>query len=97
MAVAAIGWLADTVGLNLAAAGVETTARGYVQVDAQLRTSAAHVFAAGDITGRLMLVPQAVQDGFLAATNAVRTADSLSPLRSARSAASPTPSTPRSG
>ena len=32
---------------------------------------ASHIFAAGDITGRLMLVPQAVQDGFLAATNAV--------------------------
>ena len=72
LAVAAIGWLADTVGLNLTSAGVATTARGYVQVDEQLRTSAAHVFAAGDITGRLMLVPQAVQDGYLAATNAVK-------------------------
>ena len=72
LAVAAIGWLADTVGLNLEAAGVATTARGYVQVDEHLRTSAAHVFAAGDITGRLMLVPQAVQDGYLAATNAVQ-------------------------
>ena len=30
-----------------------------------------HIYAAGDITGRLMLVPQAVQDGFHAATNAV--------------------------
>jgi pyruvate/2-oxoglutarate dehydrogenase complex dihydrolipoamide dehydrogenase (E3) component len=35
-----------------------------------LRTSAAHVFAAGDVTGRLMLVPQAMQDGFVAGTNA---------------------------
>ena len=71
MAVVAIGWLADTAGLNLAAAGVETTERGYVRVDAQLRTSVPHVFAAGDITGRLMLVPNAAQDGYLAATNAV--------------------------
>ena len=71
LAVAAIGWLADTAGLNLAAAGVATNARGYVQVDDQLRTSVAHIFAAGDITGRLMLVPQAVQDGYLAAANAV--------------------------
>ena len=31
-----------------------------------------HIFAAGDVTGRLMLVPQAIQDGFVAATNAVR-------------------------
>jgi pyruvate/2-oxoglutarate dehydrogenase complex dihydrolipoamide dehydrogenase (E3) component len=72
LAVAAIGWLADTAGLNLTAAGIAITDRGYVQVDEQLRTSAPHVFAAGDITGRLMLVPHAVQDGYLAATNAVQ-------------------------
>ena len=72
LAVAAIGWLADTAGLNLAAAGVATTDRGYVHVDQHLRTTAARVFAAGDITGRIMLVPHAVQDGYLAATNAVR-------------------------
>jgi pyruvate/2-oxoglutarate dehydrogenase complex dihydrolipoamide dehydrogenase (E3) component/sugar lactone lactonase YvrE len=70
--VVAIGWVADTAGLDLAAAGVETDARGYVAVDAHLRTSAAHVFAAGDATGRQMLVPQAAHDGYLAATNAVR-------------------------
>jgi len=28
--------------------------------------------AAGDVTGRMMLVPQAIQEGFVAATNAVR-------------------------
>ena len=72
LAVAAIGWLADTAGLNLAAAGVATTDRGYVQVDEHLRTTAPHVFAAGDVTGRIMLVPHAVQDGYLAATNAVQ-------------------------
>ena len=33
-----------------------------------------HIFAAGDITGRLMLLPQAIQDGFVAGTNAVRDA-----------------------
>jgi pyruvate/2-oxoglutarate dehydrogenase complex dihydrolipoamide dehydrogenase (E3) component len=71
VAVGAIGWQAETADLNLSVAGVETTARGYVAVDAHLRTSASHVYAAGDITGRLMLVPQAVQDGFQAATNAV--------------------------
>ena len=35
-------------------------------------TSAPHVFAAGDVTGRMMLVPQAIQQGFVAATNAVQ-------------------------
>ena len=71
LAVVAVGWLADTAGLNLTAAGVETDPRGYVRVDAYLRTSAPHVFAAGDVTGRLMLVPEAIQDAFVAATNAV--------------------------
>jgi pyruvate/2-oxoglutarate dehydrogenase complex dihydrolipoamide dehydrogenase (E3) component len=72
LAVVAVGWVADTDGLNLAAAGVEVNQRKFVKVDEYLRTSAPHIFAAGDITGRLMLVPQATQDGFLAATNAVR-------------------------
>ena len=57
LAVVAVGWVADTAGLNLPAAGVETDPRGYVRVDAYLRTAAPHIFAAGDITGRLMLAP----------------------------------------
>jgi dihydrolipoamide dehydrogenase len=72
IAVTAIGWAANTAGLNLARAGVETGARHFVNVDEFQRTSAPHVFAAGDITGRMMLVPQAIQEGFVAATNAVR-------------------------
>jgi dihydrolipoamide dehydrogenase len=72
LAVIAVGWVADTGALNLEAAGVETNPRGYVQVDEYLRTSVPNIFAAGDITGRLMLVPQAIHDGFVAATNAVR-------------------------
>jgi pyruvate/2-oxoglutarate dehydrogenase complex dihydrolipoamide dehydrogenase (E3) component len=72
LVVVAVGWVADTTGLRLAAADVETDQRGFVKVDGYLRSSAPHIFAAGDITGRVMLVPQAIQDGFLAATNAVR-------------------------
>ena len=72
LVVVAVGWTADTAGLDLAKAGVDTDPRGFVSVDAALRTSAPHIFAAGDVTGRLMLVPQAMQDGFVAATNAVR-------------------------
>ena len=48
-------------------AGVETDAAASCASIAHLRTSAPHVFAAGDVTGRLMLVPQALQDGFVAA------------------------------
>jgi dihydrolipoamide dehydrogenase len=58
-----------------------------VTVDAYLRTSAPHIFAAGDITGHLLLVPQAIQEGFVAGTNAVRGAtmtlgDQVSPIGS---------------
>ena len=72
LAVVAIGWVANTAALDLSKAGVETNARGFVGVDEYLRTSASNIFAAGDVTGRLMLVPQAIQDGFVAATNAMK-------------------------
>jgi pyruvate/2-oxoglutarate dehydrogenase complex dihydrolipoamide dehydrogenase (E3) component len=72
LAVVAVGWVADTGGLNLAAAGVEIDdRRRFVKVDEYMRTSAPHIFAAGDVIGRLMLVPPALQEGFVAATNAV--------------------------
>ena len=72
LAVAAIGWTAETAALNLAAAGVGTDARGFIAVDERQRTTAAHIWAAGDVTGGLMLAPQAMQAGFAAATNAIR-------------------------
>jgi pyruvate/2-oxoglutarate dehydrogenase complex dihydrolipoamide dehydrogenase (E3) component len=72
LAVMAVGWVADTAALNLSTPGVKIDHRGFVRVDSYLQTSAPHVFAAGDVTGRMMLVPQAIQDGFVAATNAVR-------------------------
>jgi len=71
LVVVAVGWVADSARLNLAAAGVELNERKFVKVDEFLRTSAPHIFAAGDIIGRLMLVPQGAQTGFVAATNAV--------------------------
>lgn len=46
--IAAVGWVANTAGLDPAAAGIETDPRGFVRVDAYLRTSAPHIFAAGD-------------------------------------------------
>lgn len=70
VAVVAIGWVANTDGLNLAAAGVRTDARGYVEVDSQLRTTAPGVYAAGDVTGHVMVVHEAAREAYLAATNA---------------------------
>ena len=79
VAVVAAGWVANTAGLDLAAAGVQTDQRGYVRVDSQLRTTAPHIFAAGDITGHLMVVHEAVREGYLAATNAVLGSTSILP------------------
>ena len=72
LVVVAVGWVAETNGLNVAAAGIELNQRKFVKVDEYLRTSTPHIFAGGDITGHLMLVPQAIQAGWVAATNAVK-------------------------
>ena len=71
LAVVAAGWAAATAGLNLDQAGVQTDRRGYIQVDRYLRTNVPHVFAAGDVTGRAMVVHEAVREGLMAASNAV--------------------------
>jgi pyruvate/2-oxoglutarate dehydrogenase complex dihydrolipoamide dehydrogenase (E3) component len=64
------GWVGNLADLNLPAAGVETVGP-YVRVDDFQRTSAAHIFAAGDITGRMMLVQSANYEALTAAENAV--------------------------
>jgi len=71
----AVGWPGNGDGLNLSAAGVEVGRGGYVRVDDALRTSAPHVFAAGDLTGRMMLVQSATHEAEIAAENAVLDAD----------------------
>ena len=70
VAVVAAGWVAATDGLYLDRAGVQTDGRGHVRVDSELRTSAPHIFAAGDVTGRAMLVHEAIREGYVAASNA---------------------------
>jgi len=67
----AVGWPGNVERLNLEAVGVETRRGGYVLVDDSLRTSAPHIFAAGDITGRMMLVQSATNEGNLAAEQTV--------------------------
>jgi pyruvate/2-oxoglutarate dehydrogenase complex dihydrolipoamide dehydrogenase (E3) component len=48
----AIGRRPNTDDLGLERAGIATDARGYIQVDDQLRTSAAGIWAMGDCNGR---------------------------------------------
>jgi pyruvate/2-oxoglutarate dehydrogenase complex dihydrolipoamide dehydrogenase (E3) component len=48
----AVGRVPNTDALNLAAAGIETVAGGFIPVDDELRTAAPGVFALGDCNGR---------------------------------------------
>lgn len=68
----ALGRRPNIDGLNLRAAGVDTDA-GQIVVDAHMRTSQPHIFAAGDATGLHDIVHIAIQQGELAARNALRT------------------------
>lgn len=69
--VLAVGWPGNLESLQLDNAGVDTE-RGYIRVDDSLRTSAPHIYAAGDITGRMMLVQSASLDARIAADNAIQ-------------------------
>ncbi len=66
--ISAVGWQGNLESLNLAAAGIET--RGaYIEVNPYLQTSVANVYAAGDITGKIMLVQTASQQARCAIEN----------------------------
>jgi dihydrolipoamide dehydrogenase len=58
----AVGSVPLTDGLGLEAAGVDTD-HGYVKVDEYQRTSAAHIYAAGDVTGQMPLSSVASMQG----------------------------------
>jgi len=66
----AAGRTANTEGLNLDAAGVKIDSRGRIVVDEQFRTSAASVFAAGDVLGPT-LASIAMEQGRAAACHAM--------------------------
>ena len=68
--VASVGWPGNTDPLRLDAAGVKTQ-RSFVLVDDYLRTSVPHIYAAGDITGRSMLVQSAGYQARVAVENAL--------------------------
>ncbi len=48
-------------------AGITVTERGFIPVDAQMRTNVPHIFAIGDIVGNPMLAHKAVHEGHVAA------------------------------
>jgi pyruvate/2-oxoglutarate dehydrogenase complex dihydrolipoamide dehydrogenase (E3) component len=64
----ALGRVAATATLDLQHAGVETD-RGRIVTNAQMQTSAPHIYAAGDCTGPHQIVHIAVEQGEIAAHN----------------------------
>lgn len=68
----ALGRQPFTAGLQLGRAGVELTPRGAVRAGGDQRTSAPHIFAAGDVCGPYEIVHIAIQQGELSARNAAR-------------------------
>lgn len=66
----ALGRKPRTRGLNLEAAGVALDG-GRVRVDAAMRTSQPHIFAAGDVNGLKEIVHVAIMQGEIAALNAL--------------------------
>ena len=65
----AVGRVPNTAGMGLEAIGIELNAAGAITVDAHLRTSAAHIYAAGDCTSNPAFVYVAAAGGTRAAAN----------------------------
>ncbi len=65
----ATGVTPNTKDLGLEKAGVETNARGYIKVDAEMRTTGQNIWAAGDCVGKLALETVAAKEGAVAAEN----------------------------
>jgi dihydrolipoamide dehydrogenase len=63
----AVGMKPITEGLGLEAAGVKVGPRGFIEVDAQYRTSSPSVFAIGDLSGPPLLAHKASKEGEIAA------------------------------
>jgi pyruvate/2-oxoglutarate dehydrogenase complex dihydrolipoamide dehydrogenase (E3) component len=67
----AVGRRPVTDGLNLEGIGVRLDQRGHVVTDDHLATTAPGVYAAGDVTGRLLFTHAAFHMGRIAAGNAL--------------------------
>jgi pyruvate/2-oxoglutarate dehydrogenase complex dihydrolipoamide dehydrogenase (E3) component len=68
----ALGRVPNVAGLELERAGVTCHAVTGIEVGPDMRTSARHIFAVGDVTGYYPLVHVAIYQGELAARNAIR-------------------------
>jgi dihydrolipoamide dehydrogenase len=63
----AVGRRPNGARIDAAAAGVTVDARGFIAVDAQMRTNVAHIYAVGDVVGEPMLAHKATHEAKVAA------------------------------
>ncbi len=74
----AVGSLPNTEGIGLVESGVTLSDSGHIRVDRVSRTAARGVYAAGDVTGVLMLASVAAMQGRIAMWHAL--GDAVDPL-----------------
>jgi len=67
----AVGTAPATEGIGLELAGVELDPRGYIKVDAEMRTTTAGIWAAGDVTGGMQIATVGAREGISAVDNMV--------------------------
>jgi dihydrolipoamide dehydrogenase len=62
-----IGRQPNSMGFGLEKLGIQTDAKGFIPVNAQMRTSNPHVYAIGDVAGQPLLAHKASHEGLVAA------------------------------
>lgn len=75
----AVGRQGNVDQLNLEAAGLSADERGRISVNAQFQTEQPHIYAAGDVIGFPSLASASMEQGRLAAANALGVATRVSP------------------
>ena len=62
----AVGTSPASGGIGLEKAGVEVDGKGFIRVDAQMRTTAPGIWAAGDVVGGMMIATVGAREGIVA-------------------------------
>ena len=68
-ALVAIGFKPNTRDIGLEAAGVKTSARGFIEIDERMATNVPGIWAIGDVSGKLLLAHVASAQGIICAEN----------------------------
>ncbi len=75
----AIGRSPNVEGLGLDKAGVKLGLEGVIAVDTESRTNVPHIYAVGDVTGRVNLTPVAIREGHAFADSVFGAAKGVKP------------------